>query len=341
VTDLALLTDEVRAQLADLSALSARVSETLAAPAAELAARVLATLRGGGKLLFCGNGGSAADAQHLAAEYVVRFARHRGALPAIALTTDTSILTAGANDYGFEAVFERQVRALGRPGDLLVLHSTSGESPNLLTAADAAREVGVTTVALLARGGGRLRERVDVALVVPTDTTARAQEIQLTLGHIVCDLVERAIAEGDMADTVRILQEGRRRERARAGFYRLLAGDAEIAGDGAMAERLNELLADEQHHVSRLTARLLEMGEKPDEARDALEVPGLDGWEAVARGLEADEVAWYERAITKVGDAETLAILREILASERHHHERLGGKWMPAAHHEDADGGAG
>ena len=197
MTDLERLTDEVRAQLADLSALTARVSETLAAPAAELASRVVATLRGGGKLLFCGNGGSAADAQHLAAEYVVRFARHRSALPAIALTTDTSILTAAANDYGFDAVFERQVRALGRPGDLLVLHSTSGESPNLLIAAAAAREVGVTTVALLARGGGRLRELVDIALVVPTDTTARAQEIQLTLGHIVCDLVERAIVEAE------------------------------------------------------------------------------------------------------------------------------------------------
>lgn len=195
MNDLEPLTNDVRTQLADLSALTVRVAESLAEPVAELASRVLATLDGGGKLLFCGNGGSAADAQHLAAEYVVRFARHRKALPAIALTTDTSILTAGANDYGFDAVFERQVRALGRPGDLLVLHSTSGESANLLAAAAAAREVGVTTVALLARGGGRLRDSVDVALVVPTDTTARAQEIHLTLGHIVCDLVERTIVE--------------------------------------------------------------------------------------------------------------------------------------------------
>jgi len=341
VTDLAHLTDEVRAQLGDLSALTDRVSETLAEAAAALATRVLETLRRGGKLLFCGNGGSAADAQHLAAEYVVRFARHRQALPAIALTTDTSILTAGANDYGFDAVFERQVRALGRPGDLLVLHSTSGESTNLLTAADAAREVGVTTVAILARGGGRLRDKVDVALVVPTDTTARAQEIQLTLGHIVCDLVERTIAEASMGETVRILQEGRRRERAQATFYRFLAGDAEVAGDTATAERLNELLADEQHHVSRLTARLLELGEKPDETGDLPDVPGLDGWEEVARGLEADEVAWYEEALRQVEDAETRSILREALASERHHHERLGGKWMPAAHHDREETEAG
>jgi rubrerythrin len=136
-------------------------------------------------------------------------------------------------------------------------------------------------------------------------------------------------------ETVRILQEGRRRERTRAAFYRLLAGDAELAGDAATAERLNELLADEQHHVSRLTARLLEMGEKPGEARERPEVPDLDAWEEVARGLEADEVAWYEQAIGRVRDDETASILREILASERHHHERLGGKWMPAAHHDD------
>jgi D-sedoheptulose 7-phosphate isomerase len=144
--------------------------------------------------MFCGNGGSAADAQHLAAEYVVRFARERRALAALALTTDTSILTAGGNDYGFEAVFERQVRALAKAGDLLVLHSTSGESENLVRAARAARDVGADTVALLAKGGGRLKGEVDLALVVPTDSTARAQEMHLTIGHIVCDLVETALA---------------------------------------------------------------------------------------------------------------------------------------------------
>ena len=155
----------------------------------------LETLRGGGKLLFCGNGGSAADAQHLAAEYVVRFAREREPLAAIALTTDTSILTAGGNDYGFDAVFERQLRALARAGDLVVLHSTSGESENLIRAARAARELGVRSCALLAKGGGRLRSEVDLALVVPTDSTARAQELHLTIGHIVCDLVEAALVE--------------------------------------------------------------------------------------------------------------------------------------------------
>jgi len=187
-------TSEIQAQLGELSALASTVSATLAGDVEALAQRCLATLRSGGKLMFCGNGGSAADAQHLAAEYVVRFARVRAPLAALALTTDTSILTAAANDFGFESLFARQVEALGRPGDLLILHSTSGESENLLVAADAARKVGVNTVALLAGGGGRLRGRVDQAIVVPTEVTARAQEIHIAIGHVVCDLVERAFA---------------------------------------------------------------------------------------------------------------------------------------------------
>lgn len=185
----------VRAALEDHADLARRVADEMGAEIASLADTCLETLRAGGKLLFCGNGGSAADAQHLAAEYVVRFARERVPFAAIALTTDTSILTAGGNDYGFDAVFERQVRALARPSDLLVLHSTSGESENLIRAARAARDVGAGTCALLARGGGRLRSEVDLALVVPTDSTARAQEMHLTIGHIVCDLVESALAE--------------------------------------------------------------------------------------------------------------------------------------------------
>ena len=166
----------------------------LAGSTAEVARRVRDTFAAGGKVLFCGNGGSAADAQHLAAEYVVRFARERRPLPAVALTTDTSILTAGGNDYGFDTVFRRQVEALAVPGDLLVLHSTSGNSENLVQAAEAARAKGVATVAFLAKGGGRLKERVDLALVVPTDVTARAQEIHLALEHVVADLVDEAVA---------------------------------------------------------------------------------------------------------------------------------------------------
>lgn len=171
-----------------------RVVREMTGDIAALAARAVATIEGGGKILFCGNGGSAADAQHLAAEYVVRFARERDPLPAIALTTDTSVLTAAGNDYGFDRVFERQVRALAREGDLLVLHSTSGEPENLLRAAAAAREAGAGTVGLLAKGGGRLAPAVEVALVVPTASTPRAQEMHLLIGHIVCDIVDEALA---------------------------------------------------------------------------------------------------------------------------------------------------
>lgn len=159
--------------------------------AIERLARIIEeTLSSGGKVMFAGNGGSAADAQHLAAEYVVRFRRDRRPLAALALTTDTSVLTAAANDLGFDEVFARQVTALGRPGDALVLHSTSGNSANLTRAADAARAAGVRTAAVLAGGGGALRGRVDFALVLDTDRPAHAQEMQLAIGHAVCDLVE-------------------------------------------------------------------------------------------------------------------------------------------------------
>lgn len=188
------LEESLRRSLGDLARLAADVAEGDLGPVSDYAVAVIEALEGGGKILFCGNGGSAADAQHLAAEYVVRMELERAALPAVALTTDTSILTAGANDYGYDRVFARQVEALGNAGDVLVLHSTSGESENLLVAAEAARERGVRTVALLAKGGGRLREAVDVAIVVPTDITSRAQELHLALGHMVCRFVEQRMA---------------------------------------------------------------------------------------------------------------------------------------------------
>jgi D-sedoheptulose 7-phosphate isomerase len=186
---------DARRQLLELSDLARSAADQLAEPVARLAALVESALRDGHTLFFCGNGGSAADAQHLAAEYVVRFRRKRRALAAVALTVDTSILTAGANDFGFTSVFARQIEALGRPGDVLFLHSTSGESENLLAAADAARARGLIAVGFLARGGGRLRDAVDVSVVVPTTVTARAQEIHVTLGHVICDLVEGALAD--------------------------------------------------------------------------------------------------------------------------------------------------
>jgi D-sedoheptulose 7-phosphate isomerase len=180
----------ITAHLQGLSETAGRAATELAAQIATVAAQMRECIAGNGKLMFCGNGGSAADAQHMATEYVVRFRRNRKPVAAIALTTDTSLLTAAANDFGFDQIFERQVQALGRPGDLLFLHSTSGESENLVRAAHAARAAGVHTVALLARGGGRLKGAVDTAVVVPTDNGAHAQELHLAISHALCDLLE-------------------------------------------------------------------------------------------------------------------------------------------------------
>jgi D-sedoheptulose 7-phosphate isomerase len=183
--------------LAELARVATAVATGFAADIAEIATQVMATLARGNKLLFCGNGGSAADAQHLATEYVVRFRSERRPLAAVALTTDTSLLTAAANDFGFDHIFARQVRALGSPGDLLFLHSTSGESRNLIEAARAARDAQLGTVALLARDGGSLRYYVDRSIIVPTDSGAHAQELHLAIGHAICDQVERWAQAGD------------------------------------------------------------------------------------------------------------------------------------------------
>lgn len=154
----------------------------------ELAAR---TLQSGGKILFCGNGGSASDSQHLVAELTGRFIKDRKPLAAIALTTDTSALTSIANDYAFEEVFARQVMALGRPGDLLVGISTSGNSKNIIRAVEEATAIGVTSVGLLGRDGGQLRGLCDHAIVVPSDVTARIQESHILVGHTLCGLIEQ------------------------------------------------------------------------------------------------------------------------------------------------------
>ncbi len=161
--------------------------------AADLMTRALAQ---GGKLLFCGNGGSAADSQHLAAEFTGRFVRDRRPLAAIALSTDTSALTSIANDYAFDQVFERQVEALGRPGDCLVGISTSGNSGNVLRAFAAARRGGLATIGLLGRDGGRLAALSDARIVVPSRTTSRIQEAHIFIGHNLCALVERGLGLG-------------------------------------------------------------------------------------------------------------------------------------------------
>ncbi len=174
----------------DALARTAQASKTLSGTVASVAVRYIGVLRGGGTLYFCGNGGSAADAQHIAAEYVVRYARGRRALAAVALTTDSSILTAAGNDLGYDEIFARQIEALCRPGDLLVLHSTSGRSPNLIAAARAAREGRVPTVAFLGKGGGTLAGLVDEAVIVPSDETSLVQLIHLALEHSIVELVE-------------------------------------------------------------------------------------------------------------------------------------------------------
>ncbi|QQS41968.1 MAG: D-glycero-beta-D-manno-heptose 1-phosphate adenylyltransferase [Acidobacteriota bacterium] len=152
---------------------------------------------GGGKILLCGNGGSAADAQHIAAEFVGRYETERRAFPAIALTTDTSALTALSNDYGFEKVFERQVEALAVSGDLLIAISTSGNSPNVVRAMMKAREIGCTVVGLTGSKGGKFAALCDACVVVPSERTARIQEAHITIGHIWCETIDlRIAAEG-------------------------------------------------------------------------------------------------------------------------------------------------
>lgn len=156
---------------------------------------VVQSYRAGGKVLFCGNGGSAADCQHLAAELVsaLNHDRPRRALGAIALTTDTSFLTANANDFGFEHVFERQVEALGRPGDVLVGISTSGQSPNVVRALQYARGAGITTIVFSGNQGGEAARHADLEIRIPSDDTQLIQECHISVGHLLCELVERAL----------------------------------------------------------------------------------------------------------------------------------------------------
>ncbi|HMC56856.1 MAG TPA: SIS domain-containing protein [Gemmatimonadaceae bacterium] len=187
------MSDSFGNSLRELADTANRVVQELG-PALERALELVReTVRAGGTLFFCGNGGSAADAQHLATEYVVRYSRKRRAYPAVALTTDTSLLTAAGNDLGFDEVFARQVEALARPGDLLVVHTTSGNSPNILRAAEAARAKGVAVLAFSARDGGRIVGLATHAVVIPTERTDRAQELQMCIEHIICDIVEREL----------------------------------------------------------------------------------------------------------------------------------------------------
>jgi D-sedoheptulose 7-phosphate isomerase len=194
-------THRIRAHFADSAQLKLAAVDAMAPHIARAASMMTDCLLADGKILACGNGGSAADAQHFAAEMVGRFERERPELPAISLVTDTSILTAIANDYDFAQIFAKQVRALGDSGDVLLAISTSGNSGNIVTAIDAAHERGMRVIALTGKGGGRIGELVtadDVHLCVPHNVTARIQEVHLLTIHCLCDAVDASLL-GDEA----------------------------------------------------------------------------------------------------------------------------------------------
>ena len=178
------------AEFAEHHDVARRTEAALGDAFAALVKACVASLKGGGKLMFFGNGGSAADAQHLATELTIRYKANRAALAAIALTTDTSALTAAGNDLGFDKIFSRQIEALGKPGDVAIAISTSGKSPNIIAALRQARAMQVVTAALGGKGGGDMLALTDHLLVVPSDTTARIQEMHITLGQMLCGALE-------------------------------------------------------------------------------------------------------------------------------------------------------
>lgn len=164
--------------------------ETGASDVAHVARVIIDAMRAGGKLMIIGNGGSAADAQHIAAELAFKMGRERDALPALALTTDTSLLTAISNDKSFDFVFARQIQAIGLKGDVVLAISTSGNSANVIEAVKQARKMGITTIGLLGAGGGMVAPLVDHSLIVPHSQTPRIQEVQITISHVICQLIE-------------------------------------------------------------------------------------------------------------------------------------------------------
>lgn len=188
--------DPIRSQFADSIAVKQKAMETLVPAIARAGAVMTDSLRADGKILACGNGGSAGDAQHFSAELLNRFERERPGLPAVALTTDSSTLTSIANDYAYEQVFSKQVLALGRAGDCLLAISTSGNSPNVVAAIEAAHARGVKVIALTGRDGGRMAAMLgggDVEIRVPAQKTSRIQEVHLVVIHCLCDAIDRAL----------------------------------------------------------------------------------------------------------------------------------------------------
>ncbi len=180
----------VKDSLYSSAELKKTVADTLSGDILEAANRIKSCLDKGGKLILMGNGGSAADCQHIAAELVGRFKKERRALPAIALTVDTSSLTALGNDYGFDTIFERQLEALARENDAVVGISTSGNSENVVRALKKANALGAETIGLVGNNGGKIKEIANLSIVVPSNDTARIQEVHITIGHIICELIE-------------------------------------------------------------------------------------------------------------------------------------------------------
>lgn len=183
----------VKQTLKSGSDLYLRTAEECCDDIAAAAGAVLETLRAGGKVLLCGNGGSAADAQHIATEMTVKMRKVREPMAAVALTTNPSLLTAQANDLGFDTVFSRQVASLGSPADVLIAISTSGNSPNVLEAVKAARKIRMKTVGLIGCGGGKLASLCDISIVVPSDEVQRVQEAHIAIGHMICDHAETGL----------------------------------------------------------------------------------------------------------------------------------------------------
>ncbi len=185
--------DYFNRELDDHREILARTQTGLAEPFQKMLRLWIAAIESGNKIMFFGNGGSAADAQHLAAELVIRFVDNRRPIAALALNTDTSALTAGANDLGYDEIFARQIDALGKPGDVAVGITTSGTSPNVVKALEMARSQGLVTTAFTGRDGGRMPELADVALIVPATSTRRIQEMHITLGHMLCGALEKSL----------------------------------------------------------------------------------------------------------------------------------------------------
>ncbi len=182
---------EIKQMLFESASLKTVMAENFAHHIEKFGKIVIDCFKKGNKILVCGNGGSAADAQHFASEFVARYKKNRRALPAIALTTDTSVLTCWSNDIGYDTVFSRQVEAFGKEGDVLVIITTSGNSKNLIEALKKAKEMKIKTIALLGKGGGLIKGLADLEIIVPSDETPRIQEAQMSVMHIVCELVEQ------------------------------------------------------------------------------------------------------------------------------------------------------